>query len=234
MIATLAFTVGLVTLNGCLKDDDNGLYQVSAVRALNAVPGSDQLDIALNESWLNYVPETDGVEDFAYRDTLAYKRAWPGMRIVRVFESGNASNEGLLAQESVQFVPGQFYSLYVVGLEEDIELIQTVDDLSEPAAGKAKVRFINLSPDAPALDFGIEGENTFIANDIAFKEAEGFAAVEGGEIRTFNIIEHGSGDVVHSFEFKPESGRIYTVWVRGLFENEGNAELDLGHDIIVH
>lgn len=234
MVATLAFAVGLVTLNGCLKDDNNELYQVSAVRALNAVPGSDQLDIALNESWLNYVPETDRVEDFAYRDTLAYKRAWPGMRIVRVFENGNATNEGLLAQKSVQFVPGQFYSLYVVGFEDDIELIQTLDDLSQPAAGKAKVRFINLSPNAPALDFGIDGADTLIANDIAFKEEKGFSAVQGGETYTFNIIEHGSSDIVHSFAFKPESGRIYTVWVRGLFENEENTELDLGHDIIVH
>ncbi len=232
--ATLAFAVGLATLSGCLKDD-NGVYQVSAVRALNAVPGSDQLDVGLNESWLNYEVNTGAVEDFAYRDTLPYKQAWPGIRAVRVFERGNITNKGLLAQENVQFVPGQFYSLYVVGFEDDVELMLTEDNLSEPAAGKAKIRFINLSPDAPALDFSIDGAESLIAEDIDFKEVKDFSEVDGGETYTFKIIEHSSGDVMHSFEFKPESGRIYTVWVRGLFENEEkNTELDLGHDIIVH
>lgn len=234
LVATLACVLGLVTLGSCLKDDDSGVFQVSAVRALNAVPGSDQLDIGLNESWLNYDLQTERIEDFAYCDTLPYKQAWPGTRVVRVFERGNITNSGLLAQGSVQFVAGQFYSLYVVGLEDDIELMVTGDDLSEPAAGKAKIRFINLSPDAPELDFGIDGVETLIANNIAFKEVEDFSTVDAGEAYRFNIIEHGTGNVVHSFEFTPKSEGIYTIWVRGLFENEGNAELDLGHEIIVH
>jgi len=232
-VATLAFAVGLVILSGCQKDD-NGIYQVSAVRALNAVPGSEQLDLGLDESWLNYDLQTGEVERFAYRDTLPYKQAWPGVRSVRVFEGGNITNNGLLAKGSVQFVAGKFYSLYVVGHGGDVELMLTEDDLSEPKAGKAKIRFINLSPDAPTLDFGIDGAEAFIADDMAFKEVKSFSAVDGGETYTFNIIEHSNGDVVHSFEFRPESGRIYTVWVRGLFENGKNAKLGLGHDIIVH
>jgi hypothetical protein len=229
----MIFAIGLVTLSGCLKDED-GVYHVSAVRALNAVPGSEHLDIGLNESWLNYDLQTREVEDFAYRDTLPYKQAWPGTREVRVFEGGNITSGGLLAKGNVQFTPGQFYSIYVVGLEDDIELMVTEDDLSEPAAGKAKIRFINLSPDAPALDFGVESADTLIASDIAFKEVKDFSAVDAGQTYVFSVFEHSGGARVHSFEFKPESGRIYTVWIRGMFDNEGNAELDFGHDMIVH
>ncbi|PPL01422.1 DUF4397 domain-containing protein [Parapedobacter indicus] len=233
-VAILIFAVGLVTLGGCLKDD-NGVYQISAVRALNAVPGSDQLDIALNESWLNYVPETGEVEDFAYRDTLAYKRAWPGARTVRVFERGNTTNSGLLAKENAQFIPGQFYSLYVVGREDDIELVVTNDDLSAPEGGKAKIRCIHLSPDAPPLDFEIEGAGDVVmVTDQAFKEASDFVAVDGGEAYTIRFEEHSSGNVVHTFEFTPKAGLIYSIWVRGLLENEGDAALEFGHDIIVH
>ncbi|GGC22695.1 hypothetical protein GCM10011386_13220 [Parapedobacter defluvii] len=230
-----AFAFALVTLSSCQKDDDNGVFQVSAVRALNAVPGSDQLDLGLNDSWLNYDLQTEQIEDFAYRDTLPYKRAWPGIRVVRVFEGGNITNSGLLAQENVQFYPGQFYSIYVVGREDDVELMVTEDDLSAPGEGKAKIRFINLSPDAPALDFGIEGAgDAVMVTDQQFKEVSDFVAIDSGEAYTFNFKEHSNGKLVHTFEFTPKEGLIYTIWVRGLFENEGNAELKLGHDIIVH
>ena len=230
----MIFVVGWATLGGCLKDD-NGVYQISAVRALNAVPGSEQLDIALNESWLNYVPERDEVEDFAYRDTLAYKRAWPGVREIRVFERGNTTSSGLLAQENAQFVPGQFYSLYVVGREDDIELVVSHDDLSAPEGGKAKIRCINLSPDAPPLDFEIAGAGDVVMiTDQGFKDISDFSAVDGGAAYEIRFKEHSTGNVLHTFELVPEAGLIYSIWVRGLLENEGNAALEFGHDIIVH
>ena len=234
-LAVLIFSVGLITLSGCLKDDNNEMYQVSAVRALNAIPGSDHLDIGLNESWLNYGLETGEVEDFAYRDTLPYKRAWPGTRVVRVFERGNITSNGLLAAQNVQFMPGMFYSLYVVGFPDDVELIRTEDDLSEPISGEAKIRFINLSPDAPALDLGVEGGDTLLTEDVAFKEEKGFSAIAVGETYTFHIIDHASGEVVHSFEFRPDNKGVYTVWARGLLQNDGNdEELGFGHELIVH
>ncbi len=234
-VAGLAFAIGMVTLTSCLKDNDNGVYQVSAVRALNAVPGSEQLDLGLDNKLLNLDLQTLEVEDFAYGDTLPYKRAWPGSRLVRVFERDNAPSNQPLAQGTAQFVPGQFYSLYVVGLpDDDVELMLTEDDLSDPGDGKAKIRFINLSPDAPALDFGIDGADTLIADDIAFKEVKAFSRVDADEAYTFNIIEHSSGNAVHSFAFTPKSDMIYTIWVKGRFENTGDAALDLGHDIIVH
>lgn len=233
-LTTLVLVIGLVTLGGCLKDDDNGIYQVSAVRALNAIPGSDQLDIGLNESWLNYDLQTNEVEDFAYRDTLPYKKAWPGTRTVRVVERDNATADGLLAEQEVQFVPGQFYSLYVVGMDDEVSVMFTADNLSAPPPAKAKIRFINLSPDAPGLDFGVEGADTLIANDIAFKGVNDFSVVDGDETYTFNVVEHNSGEVVHAFTFKPESNRIYTMWVRGLFESADDVTLALGHDILVH
>ena len=233
-LAVLGLVVGLVTLGGCLKDGDNGVYQVSAVRALNAVPGAGQLDIGLNESWLNYDLQTNEVEDFGYRDTLPYKKAWPGTRTVGVFEREDTTVGSPLVQRSVQFNPGVFYSLYVIGTTDDMELMVTEDDLSAPAAGQAKIRFMNLSPDAPALDFGATESDTLIADNLAFKEVQDFVEVDGGEMYTFIVSRHRGGGAVHSFEFKPESDRIYTIWVRGLFADTGNSDLGFGHDILVH
>lgn len=232
ILGMIAVAMSIVTFSACLKDDE-GVGQISAVRALNAVPGSGQLDIGLDQKRLNFNKQTMEVEDFAFGDTIPYKNAWPGSRWVRVFETGSGASNQPVAQATVQFAPGRFYSLYVVGNEE-IELMATEDDLSAPDEGKAKIRFMHLSPDAPALDFGIEGADALIATNKAFKEVEGFSAIDAGEAYTFNVIEHSSGDVVHAFEFTPARNMIYTIWVKGLFENDGDAALNFGHDIITH
>ena len=222
----VAIAVGLVTLNACLKDEE-GLNQVSAVAALNAVPGSEGLDIGLDNNQLNQ-------RVFAYGDTIPYLNAWPGRRLVRVFEVDRGPTTAPEAQGTVDFTPGKFYSLYVV-VYEDIELMTTEDDLSSPGEGRAKIRFINLSPDAPSLDFGAASIDTLLASGRAFKSVTKFSMVDAGETYTFHIMEHNNDQkVLHTFDFTPESNMIYTVWAKGLFEPTDNELLDFGHGIITH
>ncbi len=218
------------TLSACLKDGDGVVSQISAVRALNAVPGSTGLDIGLDQNQLND-PLLDG--QFAYADTLPYKNAWPGNRLVRVYTPIRNPSTPPLAQGTVGFTPGRFYSLYVAGYT-DIELVATEDDLSAPAEGKAKIRFIHLSPDAPALDFRITGEDAPLASDKEFKEFTGFVTIDADVTYTFNMVVHGTNEVVHTFDFKPKNDMIYTVWAKGLMERVDHGILGFGHGILTH
>lgn len=232
VLGVVAVMVIIFTMSACLKDDE-GVNQISAVRALNAVPASTQLDIGLDGNKLNYDQYTGRDEDFAYLDTLPYKNAWPGNRLVRVFDPKDGRDASPVVQGTVGFTPGKFYSLYVVGYET-IELMATEDDLSAPAAGKAKLRFIHLSPDAPALDFGVVGREAPLATNKAFKSVEGFFAIDAGEAYTFSITDHGTKEVLHTVELTPEPGVIYTVWVRGLLADGGDEALAFGHEVIIH
>ncbi|WP_257666221.1 DUF4397 domain-containing protein [Parapedobacter tibetensis] len=225
-----AIVVSFIALNACLKDGDNGLSQISATAALNAVPGSEGLDIGLDQNQLNN--RVLG-EEFAYGDTLPYKNAYSGRRLVRVFDPNRNQTTPPLAQGTVDFTPGKFYSLYVVGYEE-IQLMVTEDDLSNPSEGKAKIRFLHLSPDAPALDLEVEEVDTLLASNKKFKEVTEFSVIDAGDTYTFNIIEYGSDEVVHSFDFTPASGMIYTIWAKGLLENTNDDSLGFGHGIITH
>ena len=221
-------------LGGCLKDD-NQVYQVSAVRALNAVPGSEQLDVFLDQNKFNFDNDTWQDEAFAYTDTLPYKNAWPSNKVVSIVDPVDYPNARPLVQKSVNLIPGKFYSLYVVGYDET-EVLFTEDNLTDPVAGKAKIRFINLSPDAPALDFEVNAGtgDPFRVDGKVFKETTDFATIDGGVAYTVNFIAHNSEDVLHTFEFTPETGMIYTVWVKGLIDNTGDAASDFGHGIISH
>lgn len=225
-------TLVVVTFSACLKDNDNGPEQISAVAALNAVPGSQGLDIGLDNNQLN---DRYWGEDFVYTDMLPYKNAFPGSRLVRVFNPQRTPDTPPLAYETVDFAPGSFYTLYVVGYEEDeIQLMVTEDDLSAPGEGSAKLRFIHLSPDAPALDIIETGDDAEGAGNIKFMDVVDFATVDAGEAYTFEILEHGGNDVIHSFDFTPESDRIYTIWVKGLVESEDDESLAFGHEVITH
>ncbi|HWK98360.1 MAG TPA: DUF4397 domain-containing protein, partial [Parapedobacter sp.] len=130
-LAIVAIMVG-TTFSGCLKGD-NQVYQVSAVRALNAVPGSVQLDMFLDNKKFNFDNVAGQDEAFAYTDTLPYKNAWPNNRLVSVVNPEDYPNAKPIVQKTVNFMPGKFYSVYVVGYDE-MEVLATEDDLTEPAA----------------------------------------------------------------------------------------------------
>src|SRR5690606_10484495 len=138
-------------------------------------------------------------------------------------------------QKTVNFLPGKFYSLYLVGYD-DVEVLYMEDDLTNPPEGKATIRFIHLSPDAPRLDFEIDagtGE-PFHIDDYAFKEFSDFMTIDGDSAYHIRFIAHNSEDVLHTFEFTPAAGMIYTVWVKGLVDNIGDTTLDFDHGIIIH
>ena len=212
-----------------MKDDTEPI-QISAAAAVNAVPGSEGLDIALDNNLLN---DVYWGEEFVYTDVLPYKNAYPGSRLVRVFDPQGEPDASPLAYETVDFVSGNFYSLYVVGYEK-LEIIATEDDLSDPGEGNAKIRFIQLSPDAPPLDIVETGQDEVFASAMAFKDVVGFDTVEAGKAYTFNVIQHGEADAADTFDITPESNRIYTVWIKGLFEEESDEGLAFGHEVIKH
>lgn len=224
---------GTGMLSSCLKEEES-VGQISAVRALNAVPGSGQLDIGLDQNQLNYDRQAMRAENFAYGDTLPYKNAWPGSRWVRVFETGTGARREPIAQGSVQFRPGSFYSLYVVGYDENVEVLITEDDLSAPGRGKSKVRFIHLSPDAPALDVFVADTEEPLVADLAFKEAKGFLEVSSDRTYAVRITDHRRGDVLYTFTFSPDPNRIYTIWLKGLLDSPDDEALAFGQGTILH
>jgi|SRR5690606_22626393 len=226
----LLLALGTLTLSSCLKGSEPTEIQVAKLAFLNASPASEGFDMGLDQRLVNSISPDN--PDFAYGDTLGYFNAFPGQRWVRVFEDAQAAAQPL-AQGTINLAPGQAYTVYVVGYEE-LELIATSDDLSAPESGKAKIRFVNLSPDAPSLGLGIRGVQTLIASDKEYKKYSDFVEVDADETHTFDITLHEGGDVVHSFALELEDGGVYTVWAKGLRDDEGDEGLAFGHGLMTY
>jgi hypothetical protein len=122
-------------------------------------------------------------------------------------------------------------------------LILFYDDLSTPAAGKAKVRFVHLAPGQPAVDVAVTGQESLFTN-VGYGQAGGqilsgegynvwslgpFVNVDAGNV-TFTVTKNSDHSVVNALEnVALAAGKIYTVYINGTPGSEG-----IGATVITH
>jgi len=210
---------------GC-SDDDNPVSNNSSPRTAQALivhasPDAPAVDIVVD----NGAP---AVEDLAFPTNTGYVALTSGTRNVKI---NVANTPTTVINSDLTLVPGTNYSVFAVNTVSSIELLVLVDDLTAPAAGKAHVRFVHLSPDAPAVDVAVTGGPVLFGN-VSFKGYQGFAPVNAG---TYNLEVRlaGTSTVVLPLPgIALQDGKIYTVFAKGLVAGTGNQAL--GAEIIVN
>ncbi|MGJ1420539.1 DUF4397 domain-containing protein [Sphingobacterium spiritivorum] len=223
-----SFLLCLLLFTSCsLDNDDYGYGELSGTGAVNAVPLAIKLDIGLDQNKLNLSNES-----FDFGDYLPYRNAFPGNRLVRVFDRDSIGKAALVSKQ-VAFAPGKIYSLFVVG-DTKLDVVSYEDKADVPAKGTANVRFINLSPDAPALNLGSEGADTLLVKNKSFKEASAYLTLQTGKKYKLFITSNVNRELV-SFEFEPKDQSIYTIWAKGLINaTPANEKFKFGYKIIQH
>lgn len=225
----------------CMKDDlgptgpgDAGHpgVAVAAAMAVNSVPASTGLVLALDNNQFNNLALG---ERFAYRELMVYRRVIPGERLLRVFHPEKVVlNESILRQ-NVHFQEGMYYSLFVVGdSDKTMEVVQLEDELEAPLPGRAKIRFINTSPDAPSLDLGLSNESSRLATGMAFKAYSDFVSIGAGQTYQLTIYNHVSKEPVLEFTFEPEEKKIYTIVALGRYNQMDYAIAGFSQGVIIH
>ena len=89
------------------------------------------------------------------------------------------------------------------------------DELKTPAEGKALVRLVHLSPDAPAVNLQIEGEENELFSDQEYRKVTDFKEIEAGRLGLVLSSATGSEDLVTAENVHINEGRIYTLVLRG-------------------
>lgn len=204
-IAVLAVSVVFVA---CSKDRYETV-QVAGLSMINAFPAPDSLDFYVDQTRVN------NYKAFKFNSKIDYQNLFPGNRALSIAKRG--SNKAL-ASERFNLVSGVGYSIFVLDTvnTNTKKFLLTQDDLSVPAADKAKVRFINLSSDAPALSLRINGKDADLFTGKAFYEYTSFTSVDPGASVTFNINDATGATKTTLPNVKIESGKIYTVYAKGI------------------
>lgn len=119
---------------------------------------------------------------------------------------------------------GKVYSLYVAGRAAS-QTFSTIDTLLADTLGRAKIRFVNASPDAGNLDVMIGDTVKFTSR--AFKTSTVFLPVNAGAKRV-RIFQSGSA-VAKIDEMRTlTGGRVYSLFIRGGVTGTGGAALGTG------
>jgi hypothetical protein len=195
-----------VLLTSCSKDDDadQPMPDVIAFSVIHASPDAGDVDFFFDNMQVN----SNG---YGFLKRLGYFGSYAGYKKLEVKAPGIGR---LLLGENVAMKGNTTYSIYIAGKKEKLEYVITEDDLTLPAAGKAKIRFVNLSPDADAIDLGTPGNPPLFSGN-NYKASTIFQEISAG---TVNLeLRNATGFVTAtSTGVKLESGKIYTIYAKGL------------------
>ncbi|HEX6913738.1 MAG TPA: DUF4397 domain-containing protein [Chitinophagaceae bacterium] len=209
----------------CNKNDDATAN--ASLMIVNASPNGSNIDASANGTVI--------VSNLAYPNNSGYKTLASGNANIIVTETGTTNQilNGTMVLEA-----NTAYTFYVVDSAHKRKASFTRDDRTPPAAGKAKVRLVHLSPNTPAIDVTINGSSNAAFTNRSFNDiaASGmyhaFTEVDAAGL-TLQVKLAGTSTVLATLPpLTLVAGKIYTVVIRGF--NGGTGSQALGVELITH
>jgi len=204
----LLCTGAALLLSSCDIDDDNNNYYNPIDQTIargviaNVSPNSGDLYFYADANLVNNSP-------LGYNTAEGYYGFFTGNRVLSV--KNTAGN--IVASDTISLAAGQYFSAFAVNTFDNIELVTYTDSLDYPAANRARVRFINLSPDAGGIT--ITAPNLTFATNLGFKESTSFDEVESGNY-TITFTSTATGEVLFTTTATElNNGGNYTIYTKG-------------------
>lgn len=219
VLLSVVLAVSIFTLSSC-EDDDKITY--ASVMVTHASPDAPGVDLLIDDVKVNTQPLT-------YPNNTGYLDAETGTRNIKVNVAGTTTT---VINGNLDVEADKYYSVFAVDQVLEITAIVLADDLTMPAAGKAHVRFVHLSPDAPAVDVAVASSGAVVFSNIEFKESTAFTPLDAG---TYNLDVRVAGTSTVALVLPPvtlQAGKIYTVFAKGFLTGTGAQAL--GAEIIIN
>ena len=208
----------------CDDDDDSNpttpQQETAKVMAVHTSPDAPGVDL--------YVDGAKVGTNLTFPNNTPYLTVEAGTRNVKVNVTGTATTA---IEANLPIAKNKNYSVFAVDEVANIDALVIEDNLAAPAAGKAHVRFIHLSPDAPAVDIALDGGAVVFANK-AFREFTAFTPLDAG---TYDLEVRVAGTTIVALDLDPitlNAGKVYTVFAKCLLAGAGDQAL--GAQIIVN
>ena len=239
-LCTGLFCLLSVTIFSCTKDGTYPFRHPSlATTSLMVVQGG--INITKEDIYLGIDNKSVSSQPLIYGDHTDYLSAFAGGHVVQVGEHGPGVLTYVgLASDTVFLNPGNSYSLFLwststattndypgTRINNQVGFTLLTDSLSKPAAGQAKIRFVDVSLNAGPVDLVMNG-NVLVPN----KTIGGyslFMPVSPTTSGNFEVRENGSSVILSTLKnINIKSGGIYTLWLYGSASGTQNTGLNLG------
>jgi LPXTG-motif cell wall-anchored protein len=204
LVVSVVLVLSLALVTSALADS-----HMARVRVVHASPDAPAVDVWVNGNVAFSNAPFKGITDYAALDTGSYQ--------VQVTPTG--ATEPVVIDATLDLAGGTDYTVVAVGQLANIEPLVLVDNNSAPAAGKAHVRFVHASPDAPAVDIAVAGGPVLFSN-VPFKGVGDYLPVDAG---TYDLEARvaGTQDVALSVPgVQLNEGTVYTIFAMGLAGGE--------------
>jgi hypothetical protein len=205
--------VAIVLATGCIKDNDEPGPAVSNIAVYHVSPDAPKLQFKLNSSVLN-------ADSAAYGTYGFYVNALSGSRELSAYQ-----REVKKTTITTTLLEGSIYSAWLTGPWASAEFVVLEDKLTNPASGKANVRFVNMSVGSPTLDL-LTSSGASVVSNTAYKAGSDFTSIDANQNYNFVIRESGSTvDKVLLPSVTIQAGRIYTIVAKGFYTGTGTTAL---------
>jgi LPXTG-motif cell wall-anchored protein len=213
MFQRLMLVIGLTLLALGLTAPVSAQSATARVRVIHASPDAPAVDV--------FVDGSAALTNVAFKAISDYLDVPAGAHTIQVAPTGAGAAAAVITANPT-LEAGKAYTVAAVGLVANIKAQIYNDNLAAPAAGKAHVRVIHASPDAPAVAVKVAGGPTLIPS-LAFPSASDYLPVDAGSYN-LQVTPAGANDVVLDLpNTQLAAGTIYDVVAVGQLANIGVA-----------
>jgi hypothetical protein len=202
LLAILSFTT--IFLSSCSEDPLPAVTK-SKIRVVHAAADAPAVNVN--------VDNVTAITALNYKSASVYAEVNSGERDIRVI-APSLSNAEVFGQK-LTLAENVNYSVFAVGpvTAGKVSVILSTD-MNTPVAGKAKIRFAHMSPDAPIVDIRTADGTPLFAN-AGTKTVSNYIEVDPGTV-SLKVTTQGGATTL--FEFEPvtlAAGQVYTAVAMG-------------------
>jgi hypothetical protein len=220
-LLTLVLSLATFVFVACDKDDGTSpQIQKANMMVIHASPDAPGVDLLLDNNVAG--------SNLTFPNNTGYVEIDAGTRNIKVNVTGTQTT---VIEADLSFEKNKSYSIFAVDSVAKLSPIVLEDNLASPASGKAHVRFIHLSPNAPAVDITLT-DGTVIFGNVAFKGSIDFTPLDAATYDLQVRLAGTSTVVLNLPGIGLGDGKIYTVFAKGFVGIDGDQAL--GAEIIVN
>lgn len=185
----------------------------SYIRVLHASPDAPAVDIYADDNLI--------IENLGYRELSPYIPVAPASYTIRVYPTGTMENP--VIDTDVYIPPNSVFNVAAIGDLPNISLYPILEPSIAQDSGDSCVRFVHLSPNAPAVDVKLDN-GTIVFDSITYKGVSNYICTPPGTY-TFKVSPAGQKDVVLTVpNVTLDENTYYTIYALGLIGESPNLE----------
>lgn len=195
----------------CKKESVNG-GDISFVSVYNASPDATAIDFSIITEESTKIKINQGLLTLGQKTT--YYGVYEGTWTTEVIPSGSPNS---VFTRALTLTGREYVSLFVVGPKDALDYFIINDDVTIRDPNRAKLKFLNLAPDAGSLYLEVQVLSTITPFPTReYKTYSDYQSFDGGIIYTLTLKNAGTNTVVGTpvtSQFSP--GKLYTIWAKG-------------------